>query len=50
MSSIENVTCPRCGSTISTTTSDGRAVEDDRLKGTTAACGDCESTIELYYY
>lgn len=49
MSSIENVSCPRCGSTISTPTA-GHGVDDQRLKGTTAACRDCEVTVELYYY
>lgn len=52
MSSIENVSCPHCGSTISTseTAKAGHAVDDRRLKGTTADCRNCESSVELYYY
>jgi hypothetical protein len=49
MSPLENVGCPHCGSTISTPAA-GQGVDDGRLKGTTAACRDCESTVELYYY
>lgn len=51
MSSIENVNCPHCGSTISTQAAKAsHAVDDRRLKGTTADCRDCESSVELYYY
>lgn len=44
-----NVTCPRCGTEIRATAGGG-AVDDARLKGTTADCRSCETSVELYYY
>jgi ribosomal protein S27E len=44
-----NVRCPRCG-TAMTATDGGHTDDDDRLKGTTADCRDCETSVELYYY
>lgn len=44
-----NVCCPQCGTAMTTTTA-GHTVDDDRLKGTTADCRDCDASVELYYY
>lgn len=44
-----NVTCPHCGTEIQATAND-ETVDDARLKGTTADCRSCASSVELYYY
>lgn len=43
-----NVTCPHCGTEIRAIANDETV--DERLKGTTADCRSCASSIELYYY
>jgi ribosomal protein S27E len=45
-----NVRCPRCGTAMTATDGGHTDDDDDRLKGTTADCRDCETSVELYYY
>lgn len=43
-----NVNCPHCGTEIRAIANDETV--DERLKGTTADCRSCASSVELYYY